>query len=495
MAAQVTAQLLLNAEQFRRSIKDAQGDMEGLKDKAKQLGDNLKSALVPAVRSATLLSGAFVAAGATVTAVYGGMIKSGIGLNSQIQQAEITFKAFTKSAETARDIVSDLREKGLTSPFATTDIIESGKALISSAKGSRQELSKLVDTAQILAAMRPDQGLAGAAFAIREAMGGNLVSLQRRFDIPLKLIKELRKQGMEGLELINALLERLGAGPELVTGLGKSYEGLKSSVGDFWDEVKIQISSPVFEELQAGLSRFVETIRGADGEKVTDWASQLGEKFGGATREMIDSLSKFEWESFLDGATRAGEAVARMATNIAQIVDKLSTATYHMMNFVDTTEAISNKVLPALPGSSLVTKYNPIRAVLGQGGKTEGDYDKDYVRSIARIRARQRGEIIVGDPLDKSNIGKWNGSAAKVETAADIIKAGPTTATMMEQINKRGFALPSETMMMEQNYATTKGISVAELRKRQASDAAALAQLGVDINVTERNPQHDVMAV
>ena len=240
-------------------------------------------------------------------------------LNSNLEQSTATFRAFTGSAAAAQAIVEDLRREADVTPFDTDEIIRAGSALISSARGGNQELMELLRTAEQLAAFRPLQGLEGATFALREAIQGDFTSIIDRFDLGRASLQRFRDQGMSNLEAVRAEMQRVGATAELVERLGQTFEGRRSTIVSFFDELRRRLGEGLFVRISDAFGRMVELIA-QYGERLRAMADTIGAFIGGIleraigaleplVRRLFDAFAPGLWDDIVAGWQRMAPAV------------------------------------------------------------------------------------------------------------------------------------------------------------------------------------------
>lgn len=457
MAAKVVAELELNSEKFREGIRHAQTGFAKFRTQAQLEGSKIAKSIKPVAIALTAIGAAAAAAGAAFSLTVGSMVKDGIALNSELEQAKIRFTAFTKDAKLAGQIVADLKKEADITPFGTQEIITSGAALISSAKGSREELMKLIKTSEILAALNPAQGLDGAAYALREAVGGDYKSVQTRFDISRGLINELKSQGLEGLALVNAALKRIGAGPELVTGLANSFEGLKSTAGSFFDNFKQTLSEPVFNQLKIELQDFVTYIGGPAGDAVTDFGKNLGEHLGTEAAKLFDSIKQVDWADVAQSAKDISDALVSAAKSGADLAVTLPAKISKSKNFLNKVNVVSGNISTGLDlGASAFAE--------GVGATGVAGYFRNSVRDTQASMAESRQQI------------------AQYE-ASQRQKANGPVASRSEQLAAQNRAASE--------FARNLGLTANGQAVRAPANRAPLP---VDIMLGERNQAHSVMA-
>jgi hypothetical protein len=136
------------------------------------------------------------------------------------------------------------------------------------ARTTGANLSDLIRTAQRLATLDPEQGVTGAAVALREGLSGDPISLARRFEIPRAAIAKLRDESTtaaEKLNVINDYLDKAGisanGAADAVTKTEQSYHRLGAAA----DDAKIRIGALLaqrFEPVATGATRVADAVAG-----------------------------------------------------------------------------------------------------------------------------------------------------------------------------------------------------------------------------------------
>lgn len=202
-----------------------------------------------------------------------------IGLNSTMEDARARIFSFVKSGELADDILRAIREEADKTPFAFVAMAEAVGGLIPSARLANEPLMDLVRTAEILAAANPAQGLSGAAFALREAVAGDFMSVINRFDLPRYYINKLKEEGVPNLEIVRRAMSMMGYDMDLVSNMSETLRGRWDRWMDSMDSVRRALTQPLFDQLKLGLTD-LSAMFDDNKDKILAWAGWIGEKIG-----------------------------------------------------------------------------------------------------------------------------------------------------------------------------------------------------------------------
>jgi hypothetical protein len=160
-------------------------------------------------------------------------------------------------------------------PFGFVELASAAAQLLPIAKASNLQLMDVVQTAELLAAVNPAEGLKGAAFSIREALSGDFVSLQDRFNLPRSTINDLKKQGLAPLDIINQTLASQGFDRSLIDQMATTFQGRLSTFTDALDSIRIEAGKPILASLTAELERWTGVVGGSS-STLKEWAANLG---------------------------------------------------------------------------------------------------------------------------------------------------------------------------------------------------------------------------
>lgn len=170
----------------------------------------------------------------------------GLGFNNSMEQVTAKLNAFTKDGAKSAQILDMIRDRAAKTPFAFEEMANATAGLMSSAKGANIPLEKLVENAEILAASHPEQGLEGAAFALREAVGGDFTSIIERFDLPRQMINKLKAEGLPNIEIVKQAMLAMGYDTDLVGNLAETAGGRWSTFKDTLQGLAAIVTKPIF---------------------------------------------------------------------------------------------------------------------------------------------------------------------------------------------------------------------------------------------------------
>jgi len=206
---------------------------------------------------------------------------AGFKFNDSMEIVTAQLNAFTKDGNKSAEILEMIKRRAAETPFAFEDMAQAATALLPASKASGKGLEELIELAEILGASNPAEGLAGAAFSLKEALSGDFTSIIERFNLPRQRLNELKEQGVPALEAVRTAMLELGLDSDLVTGLAGTASGRLSTLQDTLVNLAAQASKPVFDAFSAGIAQ-VNTWLEANQPLLQRLADTLAAQIGGA---------------------------------------------------------------------------------------------------------------------------------------------------------------------------------------------------------------------
>ena len=205
------------------------------------------------------------------------------------EMSKVTFdamfgKEYTKQAE---EYLAFLQERADISPLELSDFISAGKSFIPLTKDVKQ-LEKATNLMERLAAMDPMQGSEGAALALREMFSGDTQSLVERFEMPRKLLNDIKNLDMaDQLRELDKLFEKMGASNELIerqsqTSLGQYNKAIGRITTSFRE-----MGTRGLDKIAPLIRDFNKWLDGAEFEKIKDWGANA---FAGLAQGAADAV-------------------------------------------------------------------------------------------------------------------------------------------------------------------------------------------------------------
>lgn len=198
-----------------------------------------------------------------------GALLSGIGLKTAagIQEATIQLKGMVGSEQAAVKLMTELRKQASAAGVPFADILGATRILLPTLQGSTEELEKWLPLVRRVAVLNQREGLAGAGFAINEALssgGTDLVSLTERFNISRTQLREaLTQTGGDFAAALDIVLTKMGITIQTADEMGTTFNASLNAAKDAASQL-----------LAAGFQPLLETLTPII-RNTADWLNQL----------------------------------------------------------------------------------------------------------------------------------------------------------------------------------------------------------------------------
>jgi hypothetical protein len=341
------------------------------------------------------LTGAATAAGSAL----------GVGLASNMEQVRARFNAFTKDGAETEKILGLVRAEADKTPFAFNEMANAAAMLLPASQTAKGGLMGLVQTSEILAALNPSEGLEGAAFALREALSGDFVSVMERFNIPRELINKLKAEGVPNAEIVGEALKRMGADMDLVSNLAGTTAGRLSTFQDAIDGLRQKVGEPIlaaFGEQLDAMSGWLSANQAA----VAEFATNLGQFIAQGVR--IAGAAIGNLIAFLRPLGPAVMDIGRAALAMvhgdwANAMNGLRSAAATAIAFLDTRFGDVGRVVASLATAALAAvqgDWQGAMTQLGAAAERAGDVLEDvFGGAIAAVQDAMRDFAPTGERL------------------------------------------------------------------------------------------------
>jgi hypothetical protein len=391
---------------MQKSLKDAESAGSSL---TKTLTSGLNS--VVSVAGSTAIAVAKI--GTAVVAVSG--IITGIGVaaftswsmsvlktTESFKMLETSLYGATKSWESVNKVSEFAKKYAAEYPAMYGDIM---KAMQSFAyipalkpmimKGDVEEMHKMMTIVQGLMTMRPEQGVGGAIWALREALAGNWRTLQMRFDVPIASIaksagmsmEEMKRSPAEATKALKAFIDEF-VGADTMAMMAKN---LSIQVGNLKDKYEMWLDklgkTGIYQKVVDYLIKLNDVQdRFMTSDRFQKWTEQINQFLEEVVDKIAGVFTKgIDWEGI---ATLGdfGEALKQVGRNAIEELKKvweaakepLADALKGVFRFVGSAagEAFKEAVLPAIKevGSSMAKsmeeygKEHPVKASAARMG-------------------------------------------------------------------------------------------------------------------------------
>lgn len=216
---------------------------------------------------------------------------AGLQYNIALENTSAALNALTKDQKLTNNILAFAAEEAARTPFAFQEIASAIRGIGPAAIAAGQPVKDILQDIEILAASKPEEGIAGATFALREALSGDFTSIIERFDLPRQYINQLRAEGLPNIEVVRRAMQSLGMDLDLVTNLSQTLTGRWSTFLDTLREIAKRASEPTFEVLKQGLAD-LQGFFDRNRATINAWADLIGNQVANAARFAGQALAE-----------------------------------------------------------------------------------------------------------------------------------------------------------------------------------------------------------
>lgn len=247
-------------------------DLDRAAQVAGRVGQNIERNLGGVGRTATRIAGDIRAVRTELLALgaAGGVLATiGLRTAASLEEAEIRLRGMVGSQEEANALMKELQEQASAAGVPFSDMLSVATMMLPTLEGNTEELEKWFDIVRRTATLNQREGLAGAAFAIREALtsgGTDLVSLAERFNISRIALREaLVQTGGDFQAALDIVLTQMGITTQVADEMGQSFNAAFRVARD-----------AAAQALAAGFRPFLEALTPIL-QRTGEWLSQLSQ--------------------------------------------------------------------------------------------------------------------------------------------------------------------------------------------------------------------------
>ena len=190
----------------------------------RSIGDETEKGVRQAESSLSRLSKSMNGFQRTMSLALGAITAMGTAAAQSVKSLNARFRILSGSEAEATKKLADLRQlaEDLDQPFLET--AEGATAIMPALKGTNASLTDTLMLVQRLAILDPVQGISGAAFAVREFINGEYLSLVRRLELDRGRLKKIRDESAgdvgKSIEGLSAYIDEMGMTNEALREMG-----------------------------------------------------------------------------------------------------------------------------------------------------------------------------------------------------------------------------------------------------------------------------------
>ncbi|WP_031407387.1 hypothetical protein [Geobacillus vulcani] len=212
------------------------------------------------------------------------------------EQSTVMINAMINDKAIAKQYMDLIDRISVRSPILNSqDVYANSKSFLTISKNIKQ-LEKMWSLAERLAAISPDQGVEGAVFALRELFSGDAVSMVERFEMPRKVMNEIKKMDLpKQLDALDRYFNKIGLTTKLVNDMGSTTLGLWNRVREQFQLVLREMGKPSLEVLSGFLTQILQKLESGDFSRFAQIGARMIKSIlGGLTNGIISIYNWFD---------------------------------------------------------------------------------------------------------------------------------------------------------------------------------------------------------
>ncbi|WP_418039183.1 hypothetical protein [Paenibacillus xylanilyticus] len=212
-----------------------------------------------------------------------------IGAAAQYEMREVTLSAMfgSESKKNVNSFLGYLESRADVSQYSMDDFLDVGKSFVPTTKDLRQ-LERATNLAERLGAIDPEQGITGAAYALKEFFSGDAVSLVERFELPRSELNKIKNLPLKDqLDQLDKFLDKLGATNELIDAQSKTAMGQwRTAIGGV-NRAFREMGTDALTSIKPMLTEFNNWIKGPQFTALKTWGVDA---FGGLVSGAVTAV-------------------------------------------------------------------------------------------------------------------------------------------------------------------------------------------------------------
>lgn len=353
--------------------------------------------VAPIAAVGVALGGLYAVAGYFGAKFAARIVKGFMGIRETFRMYEISLGGIIRNTQATAKIMKFAADYAAEYPAMFEDVVDAFRGLASMPtlkplfrKADYEDLKGIMDVVQGLATLKPQQGVAGAMMALREALSGQMRSLRMRFEVNVREMAE--EAGFSFTEITHDANKALIAMRKFVElnvpaeAMGSMAKTVSVQYGNLYDRYRMFVS-----EMMRSTGAYWAVVTAL--MRLNEWLKEVfkapmvvafAQKVGNALRELVSAFEKvmglIDWEKYLKTGDVAG-AIEAVCAKIREFFAALWAEVGE-----DTKEAL-RKIVRAVGGlllSAIKAIFSGIWEMIKMGfadaGTAAGSW---FVRSLA----------------------------------------------------------------------------------------------------------------
>lgn len=255
-----------------------------------------------------------------------------IGASAQMELARVQIEAMFRNAKKSEEYMRKMSKLAMESPiFGEMDIFQNSKSFVALTKRV-DLLERMWKLTELLAAMDPIQGVEGAVFALRELFSGDAVSMVERFEMPRKVMNEIKNLPLEKqIAALEKFFKKMGYDQKYLNRVSKTSIGLWTQIGEKARKAFRIMGEDGLKKITPQLERFNRWLDSKTAQRLTDFGSDLIGGLVGNTITAFNRLKDYVEKNYLSSKEfKQLDLIGKIqfvVDDLAPVVDKWLTTT------------------------------------------------------------------------------------------------------------------------------------------------------------------------
>ena len=175
---------------------------------------------------------------------------------AELDASRTSITALLTGVRDSNQVFNDAAAFGQKFKLTQAEITTAIQATIPVMRQSKASTEEILTTLARLQVLKPEEGIKGAAFALSELAGGQIRSLETRFNVPAEKANEMKKQiegGADAIKVLSDYLTSAGVGMDALEAQTKGAAGAMKDLAKAQEDLKL--AQAEFAQARHGDSR------------------------------------------------------------------------------------------------------------------------------------------------------------------------------------------------------------------------------------------------
>lgn len=251
-----TTQLSTTQNRLQRQTQAASNATQQLNNSTNRMSRGfsvVNSTAGSTIRSIGSMTTAVIGLAGAYASVQGAkkVFESTVGEAAKYEQSSVIISAMLNDKQLGKDYMKLVDKFAVDSPILDSQgMLANSKSFLTQSKDMKQ-LKKMWSLAERMAAIDPVQGLEGSVFALREMFSGDAISMIRRFEMPRKVMNDIKNLDLEGqLAALDKYFSSIGMTQKLIDDMGGTTLGVWAQIKESTNVILRDLGAPALAKVK-----------------------------------------------------------------------------------------------------------------------------------------------------------------------------------------------------------------------------------------------------